>query len=241
MAAGAPRVASLGEWPAHIDPASLTSRIPEPDERAGGFDAGVACALDLIPRDGQELSARFHGAYTPDAVARARAELTRLEAEHQTAWWLAACAVCEEGEIDQPAFLRQIATFDALAADPSVRLEAARSEAALMRERFEVVDGLALARADGGMQGAYLAGHEIAAGWAEHLGLYFLGTFHPSLGLEDFAWSQPPDPEAGDREARLGRSGPVHGSAAFVKCADADELARAHARARAHLLRSTAA
>ena len=93
---------------------------------------------------------------------------------------------------------------------------------------FEVVEfaggSVAMALRDGGMQGAYLAGHDVAASHDETHDLYFLGTFHASLGLEEFDWTEPGVPEAEDVESRRGRSGPVHGSRQYVKCADSAEL-----------------
>ena len=194
---------------------------------AAGFDAGIACALDLIPRDAQRLAARLHAAYTPEAVAQVCAEAGEMEPQAPTSWWLAACSVCREGEADAATFISQIAEFEALAADASARHDAALREHAAMLGRFELRgDGLPVAHEDGGMQGAYLAGHQVAAMWAQALGLWFVGTFAPTLGLKDFPWAEPADPDAEDADARMGRSGPVHGSRQFVKCADRDELER---------------
>lgn len=226
VAEQAERVAELGEWPGWIDRASLTERVPEPGRPATGFDAGVACTLDLIPRQRQKLAARLHAAYTPDAVAQARREAAEADPDSETTWWLAACSICEEGELSEPEFLSQVERFKELVADPAKRLEAAQGEYREMLARFDLRDGVPVGTVDGAMQGAYLAGHEFAVMHAEQLGIYFLGTYHPSLGLEDFNWSE--------RQDEQGRalSGPVHGSQAFVKCADSDELERALDRVR---------
>ena len=128
VATQAPRVASLGVWPPHIDPqASLTGRIPTATATATGFDAGIACALDLIPREHQQLAASLHAAYTPAAIAQVRAEVVALEADSPTGWWLAACSLCVEGELTPAEFVQQVADFTVLARDPKQRLEAARN------------------------------------------------------------------------------------------------------------------
>ncbi len=99
--ANAKRVAELGEWPDYIEPGSLLERIPqEGGTKAPGFDAGIACATDMIPRDKQELAARLHANYTKEAVMQVRKEVAEKDPDSQTAWWLAACSLCKEGEID---------------------------------------------------------------------------------------------------------------------------------------------
>lgn len=224
VSAAASRLSELGSWPAYIDAEeSLISRIPGELGNAPGFDAGIACALDLIPRDKQRLSAILHAAYTEDAVEQVRREVELSDdqfAESETCWWLAACSVCEEGGIDAEAFDAQIARFKALAEDPSARVAAVRAEYAKMSQLFGLIDGVPVAKADGGMQGAYIAGYDWAVQPAPQFGLFFIGTFRESLGLEDFAWS--------DRVDDQGRplSGPVHGSRQFVKASSFDELAR---------------
>lgn len=229
------RVRVLGDWPAWIAEGCLLERVPGPEGKASGFDAGIACALGLIPAEAQRLSARLHAAYTPEAVAQVRSEAEALRPDSETTWWAAACSICREEGVSSEEFVSQINAFQGLAADPARRLSAARAELAAMRGRFEVRDGLAIATADGGMQGAYIAGHDLAGMHATEADLYFLGTFRPSLGLEDFSWSQPADPSSEDPELRRGRSGPVHGSLQFVKCSDAGEFAAASEIARRYL------
>ncbi len=95
-------------------------RIPQDaNEKAPGFDAGIACATDAIPREKQELAAHLHANYTKDAVMQVRKEAAEHNPDSQTAWWLSACSVCKEGEIDGPAFLKQMEDFKAIAADPN--------------------------------------------------------------------------------------------------------------------------
>ena len=218
----ATRLATIGGWPVWFDACeSLVARIPCGDAKAPGFDAGIACALDLIPRDKQWLAATLHAAYTQAAVERVRGETADLNAVCQSGWWLAACSVCREGEVDRTCFLVQIEQFRRLAGDPVLRAEAARAELDKMKTLFTIVDSAPFVVQDGGLQGAYILGHDWGIQYAPAYGIFFLGTFRQSLGLENFVFS--------DRVDSAGRpmSGPVHGSRQFVKVSTFDELARA--------------
>jgi len=98
----ATRVADVGDWPEWMKSTakeSLLSRVPTVDSKASGFDAGIACTLDLIPRSKQVLSAALHAAYTPDKVAQVIKEMENIDADSETVWWLAACSVCDEGGV----------------------------------------------------------------------------------------------------------------------------------------------
>lgn len=229
VAREAARVARQGEWPAWISPDSLNERIPPPGGSGAGFDAGIACALDLIPRERQRLASVFHAAYTPEAVAQARQESREMRPESETTWWLSACHLCREGENTEADFRVQLTRFQQLGSRPERRRQAAREAHREMLESFEVREGVAWARRDGGAQGAYLAGHPLAVVYAPEYRIYFLSTFRPSLGLEGFKWADP------DREGVRGSSGPVHGSRQFVRCRDQEELRAALALARKHL------
>lgn len=218
----APRLAALGGWPAWFDGRkSLVSRVPTTDQMTSGFDAGIACALGLIPEGKQRLAAILHGAYTQAAVEQVRRETADLDADSESAWWLSACSVCREGEVYPDLFRKQIGQFQALANDPAARREAALSELDAMKKRFNLVDGIPFVIRDGGLQGAYILGHDWGVQYAEAYGLFFIGTFLPSLGLENFAFS--------DRKDGQGRamSGPVHGSKQFVKVSSFYELVEA--------------
>lgn len=220
--ANAERVAKLGEWPTYIEPGSLMERIPQDaNEKAPGFDAGIACATDSIPRDKQELAARLHANYTKEAVMQVRKEVTERNPDSQTAWWLSACSVCKEGEIDGPAFLKQMQDFKAIAADPQAREAAAQKEFEHMTGSFSLKEGVPYGDKDGCIQGAYIAGYPYGTQYADNYGLYFIGTYEDSLGLEDFKWSEQKD------EKGRAKSGPVFGSKQFVKCVDEDEWRRA--------------
>lgn len=222
VAENAPRVAEVGKWPAHIQPKSLVERIPKAvHEKAPGFDAGVACALDAIPRDKQGLAATLHANYSKDAVLQIRQEMQQSAPDTATAWWLAACTVCKEGEIDGAAFLQQLEDFKRLANDTEARGKAAEQEFAHMTHSFTLKDGVPYGERDGCIQGAYIAGYPYGTMYAAKYGLYFIGTYEDSLGLEDFPWSQEKD------EKGRQKSGPVFGSKQFVKCATEDEWRRA--------------
>jgi hypothetical protein len=233
VAENAGRIAVLGNWPAYINPEeSLAGRVPTATATASGFDAGIASALDLIPRTHQKLAACLHAAYTPAAVEQVRAEAGEngqaLEADSQSAWWLAACSVCTEGEITPEDFVQQLEDFKALARSPEKRLAAAQATYQAMSQAFWIADGVAFGTEDGAMQGAYVAGHDLAVVYDEKADLYFIGTFRESLGLEGFPWS-----DAVDEQGRA-RSGPVHGSRQFVKAASPEEYQRVLAALRAN-------
>jgi len=222
----ASRVKELGEWPDHVQEDSLVARVPEMGkDNAPGFDAGIACALDVIKADKQKLAATLHANYTPEAVQQVRSEVEDMSPDSETCWWLAACSICEEGGIDQDGFLNQLKAFKELSEDPTRRVEAARSEYEKMISKFHFEDDLGedvpYGTEDGCMQGAYIEGHDFAVQWAENYGIYFIGTHEESLGLEDFQWSDEKDED--DRD----KSGPVWGSKQFVKCANREELVKA--------------
>jgi hypothetical protein len=222
VAANADRVAKLGEWPPYIEPGSLLERIPkEGGEKAAGFDAGIACATNLIPEDRQKLAACLHANYSKEAVLQIRQEAAAKNPDSETAWWLAACAVCKEGGIDQEAFLKQIEDFKILAANPEERGDAAQKEFAVMTSAFTLKEGVPYGEKDGCIQGAYIAGYPFGSEYSSNYGIYFIGTYEDSLGLEDFKWSDEKD------EKGRAKSGPVFGSKQFVKCASEDEWRRA--------------
>lgn len=227
----AARVAALGNWPSWIKAEdSLVTRIPRDNGTAPGFDAGIACALELIPRDKQKLAATLHAAYTPEAVEQVRRESVDMDPDSETCWWLAACAVCREGEIDAKAFFNQLEVFHTIAEMPDLRKKMARIALEEMSSTFETSSyGVPFGTKDGCMQGAYVAGHDFATQYAESYGIYFIGTFLPSLGLETFPWSDEKDAQGRPK------SGPVHGSTQFVKCFDEDEFRKALAVVRRHL------
>jgi len=232
------RVSKLGNWPAWVDVnRSLLGRVPSSlDEKAPGFDAGIACCLDLIPREKQGLSARLHAAWSEADVLQLRKDFENfpgldsaiengLNPDAESTWWLAGCAICdEEGGVSGAEFVAQVADFRDSTPDVPSRLRLAAGALFDMLEGFDTelhypeIPGVAFANRDGGMQAAYVAGHEIAVHFMD--GIYFVGTFRPSLGLEGFEWGKGVD--AMNRPT----SGPVHGSKQFVKAADQAEMIR---------------
>jgi len=225
------RVSALGNWPVWVNgDESLIERLPGETGVAPGFDAGLACALDMIPRDRQGLSATLHAAYTEQAVERVRREAETMDADCETTWWLAACSVCKEGGIDRNAFEQQLATFADLAGDPIARVAAARREFEAMKKKFYVQpDGVPFVVEDGGTQGAYVCGYNWAVQYNPEYGIFFVGTFQASLGLESFQFFEFKD----DKGRPM--SGFVHGNHAFAKACTIDELARMVAVVRGHL------
>ena len=221
----APRVAELGGWPSWVNPDTLADRIPTEGRPAPGFDAGIACALHCIPEEKQRLSAILHAAYTPEAVEQVRRETSgdALDADSETVWWLAMCSVCDEGNRDCFDYGEQLNAAASLAEQPEERVVAAREVLDLMLTSFEVIseaglEPFAFGEEDGCIQGAYLAGHEYAVHYHEEYGIWFIGTFRESLGLEDFQWSSSVDDQGRPM------SGPVYGSRQFVKCASREEF-----------------
>jgi len=224
-----PRIADHGCWPGYVDgELSLVSRMPSMLEVGLGFDAGLACALDMIPRNKQKLASTLHAAYTESAVEQVRREGADLDADSETTWWLAA-SICEEAGVNHDAFLDQLHAFRALAHDPIERVRAASRTLDAMRKNFTLIDGIPFVTKDGGLQGAYVSGYNWGVQYSEAFSLFFIGTFRANLGLETFPFS--------DRKDENGRpmSGPVHGSKQFVKVSSFKELEAATRFVREHL------
>lgn len=225
------RIAKLGEWPAWIDgERSLVGRIPEMTGTAPGFDAGIACAMGLIPEHRQELPATLHAAYTQEAVEQVRREMSRdaftsFEVGTASVWWLAASSLCNDEGVDAPTFIRQLSEFARLAHKPNELVLAAAKEFDRMRSSFRLetysFGQVPFGTRDGCIQAAYIAGYSFGVRYAEADDTYFIGTYMPALGLDDFKWS-----DQKDGKGRL-KSGPVHGSKQYMMCADSIELLKA--------------
>ncbi len=226
----AARLATLGGWPAWFDgEKSLVSRIPVDDDvPAPGFDAGIACALGLIPEEKQRLSAILHAAYTEEAVEQVRHEMQEMNADSETAWWLAACNTCKEGGMTTDTFRDQLNQFSFIQEDGRYRLECANWELEAMKKRFSLCDGVPFVFEDGGLQGAYILGYDWGVQYMPAYGIFFIGTFRPTLGLENFPFSTKLDGKGRPM------SGPVHGSRQFVKCSTFEELTEAIKVVKAH-------
>jgi len=237
-------VKALGQWPDYIDAeASLLSRIPAIDGTTfgPGFDAGIAVALNLIPYDKQALSAKLHANYSQASVEQIRAEVKSVEMGSEdalfseTAHWLLASSVCAEGGVTAKGFVEQVRRFEEIQKILAVsRTEITEEEwdrmvinrqklvmdtVETLENSYKVLaDGTVFTSIDGGLQAAYVNGHEWGVLWAQEYGIFFIGTFHETLGLEDFEWNKSVD------ENNRQISGPVHGSRQFVKCGDLGEL-----------------
>lgn len=225
------RVARLGDWPEWIDAIdTLASRIPSPDGRQPGFDAGIACALNLIPADKQRLSAKLHADFTADAIGQVRREMSAVQpdANSESVWWLAACNVCVEQGVSAETFADQIRTFQRLMSAPLARVDAAQREYADMRASFDTARGYPFGTRDGCILGAYLAGYLVGVEYVPSSGEYYIGTLLPDLGLDSFHWSC-------DLKRHTNcRSGPVEGSRQYVRCINIDEFSDAMERVRHH-------
>ena len=219
-----PEVRELGNWPDWIGDDSLTSRIPiKPGKKSLGFDAGIACCLDLIPRSKQKLSAALHAAYTKEAVDQYRQEIDAgLKPDCETCWCLAACSICREGDITQEMFLDQINDFKKLCNDPDLRRETALNMQQDMVNSFSLEkygEDIPFGEVDGAIQGAYLSGYKFGTMFVKEMDRFYVGTYYPSLGIpDDFPWSEELDVNGEPK------SGFVFGSKQFIMCANEEEF-----------------
>lgn len=230
------RVAEQGAWPESKIPRRMARNIPRGDMIALGLDAGIACALDLIPRDKQTLAAGLCGEFTSERVKQVRREVILsfdlsepLDPDCESAWWLAAFSLYSRKGVNEDTFRRQLVAFEGMAKNLDNRLEAIYKACIDIMESFQVLgDGTPFSIEPYGLQCAYLDGHSWAVQYYSGCSAFFIGTFHSSLGLEDFAWSEHKD-AIGDAV-----SGPVHGSQQLVMCSTPEELAAALAIVRKH-------
>lgn len=215
------RVAKRGGWDGTGDPKkSLSDRVGPllEDKTAPGFDAGIACCLDLIPRERQGLAATLHANYSPEAIMQARQEITLLETcegggkDTDVCWWLYACSFCTESQTAE-GFVKAVAEFEQ---NVDNRATIALEEYRKMCTRFEIIDGIAWVRKDGGAQGSYLAGCELAV--QPMFGTFFLSTYHESLGIpEDFPHTERYDDEGRPQFGRVAKSDTFPGLPNFIK------------------------
>ncbi len=106
------------------------------------------------------------------------------------------------------------------------------NEVASMRAQYSVMDdGVPYADSNSGGVGAYIDGNKFSVFHSN--GLFFIGTFEQSLGLEDFEFSDSTEEING---VTYTKSGPVHDSKNFVKCATIEEAARAIEIVKSNLL-----
>ena len=219
-----PDIRKLGNWPDYISDDSLISRIPiTPKEKYLGFDAGIACCLDLIPREKQKLSAQLHANYTKEAVDLYREQVdSGLDPNSETCWCLAACSICREGDVTQEIFLEQIDQFKILRDDPNLRRKNALDTQQVMKNSFKTGqygENVPFGSKDGSIQGAYLSGFKFGTMFIKEVNRFYIGTYFPSLGIpDDFPWSSEVHTDGEPR------SGFVFGSKQFVMCATEDEF-----------------
>jgi hypothetical protein len=221
------RVADLGHWTSKVRAKAvetLLARIPQNGARASGFDAGIACALDLIPRDRQQLSAMLHANYTADAIMQVRQEAVRLEADSQTCWWLAACSelTCDQGEVTPVRFLQQVKNFSMIAQDQAFRKVIAEQTFSDQEHKYRVIDGVPFVVRDGGMQAAYLHGFNWGVEYGEAYSLFFVSTALNSLGVfeREFPFSSRRDERGRAMSGKLSND-----TLQRCKCSSIEELA----------------
>ena len=146
----------------------------------------------------------------------------------ETTWWLAMSHVCLEHKemVNSEQYMLQVDKAATLSKDASRRLSAAKAALASLQGTYIAMGGVAYGDVDGCMQAAYLDGFEVAVGWSQAHGIWFIGTFRPSLGLEDFEWST----EVDDRgQPKSGLISPQFAKASsMTEAATAAEIAKRH-------------
>ncbi|MBN2725251.1 MAG: hypothetical protein JXR95_14400 [Deltaproteobacteria bacterium] len=216
------RVARQGGWSDEIDvEASMLGRIPVIGHRASGFDAGIAAALDLIPRDKQHLISILHAAYTVEGVEQIISESEDMHFNSETCWWLAASNLRVDGGVTAEEFLQQLNDFEILREEPVLRRDVANEMFIKLKNNFRLVDGIPFSIVKQGLQGCYLAGYKYGVQYEDATGTFYIGTYHETLGLEDFTFT-----EMVDEEGRS-MSGPVFGSHQYVRICSFGDLDRA--------------
>lgn len=230
----ASRIAEIGQWPDWAKPSaegSITERIPQSGKTAPGFDAGLACALDLIPREKQALAAALHAHYSAESVRQILREAAVMDPDSETTWWLTGCSACNEDEpIDEERFRAQIRSFAEASATPEGRVAAAKSAYEDMTgpKMFSLEKyGVPYGEHDGCIQAAYIKGYPFGTSWNDEYKMFEISTYEDSVGdFTDFPWKNPDTKDANGKTV-LGTSGPIWGSRQRVKCADEEEFLRA--------------
>ncbi|MBU1219933.1 hypothetical protein KKF34_07975 [Myxococcota bacterium] len=216
------RVASLGHWDPSINvKAALLDRVPEPGRKATGFDAGIAAAMNLIPPDKQALSCVLHAAYNVDAIKQILIESEDMHYNSETCWWLAASNIKIETGVTVDDFLQQVSDFDILSQEPLLRRDVANEMFLKLKNNFKLVDGVPFTTVKYGLSGCYLAGYNFGVHYEEATGTFYIGTYHETLGLDDFPFS---DLRSPDGKCPSGR---VFGSRQYVRLFSISELSLA--------------
>lgn len=226
-----PRLAAIGVWPPRFDrKKSLLVPIPEENGFADGINPGLACALNVIPEPMQLLSAMLHGGFTPDAVHHFRQEQAWLTYVNGATWYLAVRGIPKQTpKVSFSEFKIQLEALKALGSDKRGLVKLAQEELERMRKSFLVMaDGIPFATSKTSLQNAYLLGYDWGVWSNPEAPLYFLETFQPSLGLDDFPPSKP-------GTQRRAKSGLVGTSKQLAKMLTFEDLGRAIAGVRQHL------
>lgn len=201
------RVAALGGW---ADDADLNESLyealpPDPSSTRFMLSLAMACCLDLIPHEKQRLAAIMHRGASEEAILQVRKDLRdggrSVDPDSETAWWLAVLGYCDkESNIYQ--LLAQINTCKGVSSAAVGRESLAESMLTGMRWSVYVVDGVAFLPGGRSSSTPYFFGHEFIVGFDREENVFTLSTFRPSLGLEDFPFSERCD-KGGTRLSRL--------------------------------------
>ena len=209
----------------------LLARIPATvDHTASGFDAGVAVATGLIPEEYAGLSAKLHLKQTPEAIMELRTGIEQLRqgaVENSTLYWALASAFCiEDNLVDGGGYLHQVSGYEKVRKTGNVEQmrDMALSFINKLGERSAPdPDGVYAAGDSAGCLGAY-AIHKAAVAYytdARYPGMFFIGTYHDSLGLDNFEFGKRLDKNGAERSGKIG------GRSNFVKCDGYAEFGRA--------------
>ena len=232
-------LARIGNWrPGALE--RLVARIPTPGNTSLGADAGIFAALGLTPNEFVETIATLHaGVYTEELVNQIREERKQIldnpGVQNATLYWLLAGDKIgeNEGGVTQERLVKQVADFtDDVGRYRSEDREAVRdvtrkalNEFDTITNSFTMFGNVPMSTNSGAIHGAYLSGLPFGTFMSMEYGLFFIGTYKDSMGLENFDWSNRTQ-NVGGKE--LPMSGPVvEGSYQFVKCSDVHEFSRA--------------
>ncbi len=183
-----PRVAALGGWGNEIlerercNVASIQKAPSSPHH----FSAGLACALDLIPRDRQASVARLHGKSSEEDVAIAQIDLLGLTPDCAIVWWLATHPLTRKLNTSEFSFTwverkRELS-------DASARLAQAHAERHAASSLFRLMDdGVPFTTNPDGLMAAYLNGYAWGVYYDLSANLFWIETIKPSLGPSDLA------------------------------------------------------
>lgn len=185
-----------------------------------------ACCLDLIPSDRQKVAATLWTDRCPRAVLeQIQHEMTSgpdggLDPSSDTCWWLAARRFSNGLPRHIVLFHQHLESFPGWMADEGERLISARQALGELRT-FRVVNGVAFVDDAPQCENPYFFGHRFMVGFEPDLNVFTLATYHDSLGLEAFSFSE----ECADDGERL--SGLVDGSPQYARLHSFEELADA--------------